>query len=373
MPETKQIDVSWELANDAAADWARRHSSTLVTDILDTTRDKIRRSVAGFVEGGENLGQLRNRIADTGAFSLERAQMIATTEVTASYAEGNIAAWNESGVTEGKMWNTANDELVCPICGPLDGTIAPLNGEFEGGFSAPPAHPRCRCWVTPKVIGDIETGAEIFERYGLEREPGIGVPSTGRLASAITSSIDEFGMTTLEMAGPEWPQPMRVGEMATTLTEEGYREMSDTEKRVFLDSLDRMDPRVKKLWRERATDLRLVTSSDIYLAKHQGNFIFLGEGYLDSTAQHEFIHHMMTQEYLDTALKSYQPELFFQHAKDAAKGFLEDEDLTMMLSGYDDDDEIWADNIFDVGEIDTLINAVSKVKYARRFLGLLGF
>jgi len=41
------------------------------------------------------------------------------------------------------IWETANDERVCPICGALH---RKREGEW-GGLSGPPAHPRCRCGV----------------------------------------------------------------------------------------------------------------------------------------------------------------------------------------------------------------------------------
>jgi len=176
--ETKQVSgvsVDWEEANNAAADWALNHSNGLVRGILETTRERLRREIANFVQNQESIGQLAARLnGDNGPFSASRARMIAVTEVTRSYAEGNKVAWQESGVIEGQQWNTANDELVCSICGPLDGTQAALGGQFDGGYDGPPAHPRCRCWLTPVVMGDVRTGAEIFEEYGLERMPGIG-------------------------------------------------------------------------------------------------------------------------------------------------------------------------------------------------------
>ena len=104
MPDTKQagIDVNWELANENARAWAQRHSAQLVTNITEVTRDKIRRSVASYVEKGETLDQLRARIEKTGAFSPARAQLIAVTEVTDSYAQGELASAKESGVRRGE-------------------------------------------------------------------------------------------------------------------------------------------------------------------------------------------------------------------------------------------------------------------------------
>jgi hypothetical protein len=42
------------------------------------------------------------------------------------------------------VWTTQEDQLVCPICGPLHGLTRENWGEFEGG---PPAHYMCRCFL----------------------------------------------------------------------------------------------------------------------------------------------------------------------------------------------------------------------------------
>jgi hypothetical protein len=110
--------------------------------------------------------------------------LIASTEVTRAYAQAQIQAWQATGVVRSMQWTTANDERVCPICGPLgglefgeDGTIpGSIEQQLAGGvvtdlgspfvhpggngragrfsgqtFEAPPAHPRCRCHVVAVV------------------------------------------------------------------------------------------------------------------------------------------------------------------------------------------------------------------------------
>lgn len=44
-----------------------------------------------------------------------------------------------------RVWRTAHDERVCPVCGPLDGTTREVWGRYyNGGLMA---HPQCRCWI----------------------------------------------------------------------------------------------------------------------------------------------------------------------------------------------------------------------------------
>ena len=146
------LSVDWQLANNAAAQWALEYGYDLVRGITDTTRRRLQTEIQRFVTNGETLPQLTGRLEDV--FGPVRAEMVAVTEVTRAYAEGNRASWRESGVIEQREWRTANDELVCPICGPLAGQIAGLDESFPDGSDGPPAHVRCRCWVVPVVTVD---------------------------------------------------------------------------------------------------------------------------------------------------------------------------------------------------------------------------
>ena len=124
-----------------------------------TTRDRIGVTVGNWLDTpGANLGQLWSQIASDHAFSQSRAKLIAITETTAAYARGEMTAARElekAGYFEyEKQWQTNNDDIVCPICRPLqDETVDGVRGLFSIGVQGPPAHPGCRCWVNtvPKV------------------------------------------------------------------------------------------------------------------------------------------------------------------------------------------------------------------------------
>jgi SPP1 gp7 family putative phage head morphogenesis protein len=150
------IGFDWTLANDDARRWADQYVGQLIRDIDATTSERVRRSVAAWIENGEPLDALIDEL--TPIFGRRRAELIASTEVTRAYAEGNRQAYKASGVVQRWEWRTAEDELVCPICGPLAGATVQIDGDFSGflpdevrrgTISAPPAHPRCRCWVVP--------------------------------------------------------------------------------------------------------------------------------------------------------------------------------------------------------------------------------
>ena len=137
--ELGSVDVDWGLVNRDALQWARGYAGELVRGLGATTRDALRREIAQWVESGEPLDALARRLAPT--FGEGRGRIIAETEVTRAYAQGQVQAFGRAGVTRWR-WNTANDERVCDVCQPRDGVTYPMDAE------RPPAHVRCRCWMT---------------------------------------------------------------------------------------------------------------------------------------------------------------------------------------------------------------------------------
>ena len=143
----------WTLANQHAADWANAEAGKLITRIDSVTQRRVQTAVNEWVTNGEPLSALRRELTPT--FGPQRAKTISTTETTRAYAEGNKIAYRESGVVDKVEIRVSNDELVCPICGPVSGKRVPLEtGHPELGF--PPFHVNCRCWIAPVV----ETRAE---------------------------------------------------------------------------------------------------------------------------------------------------------------------------------------------------------------------
>lgn len=76
-----------------------------------------------------------------------RARNIAETEATRAYAQAALRAYAASQVVTGFVFKTANDEIVCDVCGPLAGKRFDLDDTEH----VPPLHPRCRCWASPEV------------------------------------------------------------------------------------------------------------------------------------------------------------------------------------------------------------------------------
>jgi hypothetical protein len=129
------------------ADWAEEATRRHVEELLyPYTRDYIARAVAAWQRmPGADRAELVAMIEPVvGATRAETVAITAATEAAAAgvrtYRDG---LRSEYGLEYVMVWETANDERVCPICGALH---SKREGDWNG-LSNPPAHPRCRCGV----------------------------------------------------------------------------------------------------------------------------------------------------------------------------------------------------------------------------------
>lgn len=118
------LGVNWRLSNEAARVWAQNYSYELVSLLTENTRAMLADAIAAWVDSGEPLGTLIDGVASI--FGAARAEAIAVTEATRAYAEGSFTLYEQAG------FNTR-----------------PAEGD------RPPAHPRCRCWVS---LAEVKPG-----------------------------------------------------------------------------------------------------------------------------------------------------------------------------------------------------------------------
>ena len=153
------IGVSLDNINHQAVNWARSHTEEVLREMWRNRQDITAEMLANARQVGEIIGQgyeegltireIRERLQSY--YSPVRAEMIAVTETTRAVVEGERAYVDqlerESGRRMVPIWMTANDDRVCPICGPRNEKPILNSTDF------PPAHPRCRCgvgWEFPK-------------------------------------------------------------------------------------------------------------------------------------------------------------------------------------------------------------------------------
>ena len=122
-------------ASDRARQWASQRAGAIAGSMATTTREAVA------TEG---------EVAEW-HFSQARAESVAITETTEAISQGEhygAAELAAIAILLIPVWSTAEDDLVCPIC-------APLNRErqnvWQGLFpTGPPGHVNCRCglqWV----------------------------------------------------------------------------------------------------------------------------------------------------------------------------------------------------------------------------------
>lgn len=134
-----------EAVNAKAAAWAEKHALELAANLTTTTREIAKRQITAWLtEGGRDIGKLTQILGDT-IGPAWRAEMIAQTETTAAYSNALQLIAGEYDEITGFQWQSQNDERVCPVCGYLHGEQRKKGGVYLGVYSAPPAHPRCRC------------------------------------------------------------------------------------------------------------------------------------------------------------------------------------------------------------------------------------
>lgn len=155
--------------NEDAVAWAKQHAAELVTQLAETTREKIQSDLVNAIESGMSVDDIASSLASTYGFSDDRAHLIAQTERAFADVAGNRKAYAASGVVGSIEWSCANggdgvegSDSPCPECEENDGQSVPLgkDGEatepFPSGATTVPAHPGCFCDLLP-VINDDET------------------------------------------------------------------------------------------------------------------------------------------------------------------------------------------------------------------------
>jgi SPP1 gp7 family putative phage head morphogenesis protein len=155
LPPQVRALVNWDLINKDVLRYSREYRYGDIKNIDDTTREFVQEAVTDWIQSGDPLDELVRMLKPK--FDAIRAEMIASTEVTRLYSTGNRIAWESAGTVRQVRFMTAQDELVCPICGERAGQVFDLTDSRNH----PPAHPRCRCWIQPIVDVDM-----VGERIG---------------------------------------------------------------------------------------------------------------------------------------------------------------------------------------------------------------
>ena len=125
--------------------------------ITDTTREMIRGIITNGLADNLSAEDIAAQIESSTAFSPERADLVAMTEIARINSDAALTAYqdaSDNGVRVKKRWIVASAD-VCDDCmaNSKQEPIA-LDVAFQSGDRAPPQHPNCRCAVAPVVVDE---------------------------------------------------------------------------------------------------------------------------------------------------------------------------------------------------------------------------
>jgi len=158
----------WDVFNAEVLSWAQRYPRAFAERINVVFAKRITEVVAQGMAAGENIRELKKRLADKvfdGKVTSKRADMIARTEGSRASHAGEREAWKQSGVVEVQIWRIS--EGACQFCVPMEGKPVGLDEPYfdiggvaegaDGGkmnlnyetVQGPPLHPHCACYQEP--------------------------------------------------------------------------------------------------------------------------------------------------------------------------------------------------------------------------------
>jgi len=180
MDDLPVIGVSFDVTNPEVASALKERSIKFSKEVVGTTEERIRATLAEGIAQGESIPVLRDRISAYFAADriAKRAEMIARNETIWASNAGAEYSYIQSGVVEGKEWLIAADDRTCEFCftarddfgpkgskgpTPLGKAFYEVGDEVTGADGGkmtlsydtvnwPPLHVRCRCSIVPVLM-----------------------------------------------------------------------------------------------------------------------------------------------------------------------------------------------------------------------------
>lgn len=112
--QVSSLGIAFNVPDEAAKLWARNHAAELVTQIRETTRERMRSVIADAVASEAGPAGLRKAIVENFAFSAKRAQLIARTEMAVAFNTGQVEALKSSGVGAVEVLDGLNSDSDAP-------------------------------------------------------------------------------------------------------------------------------------------------------------------------------------------------------------------------------------------------------------------
>jgi len=114
-------------------------------------RGRIIGGVEFHLAQGDSWRQLRKTLQNSVELTKSRAQTVARTEMAAAMVEGTKLRYEAEGIKQ-VQWQAVGSSRTCGYCAPRHGKV------YKLGDVVAPAHPNCRCTVTPWDPKWVELG-----------------------------------------------------------------------------------------------------------------------------------------------------------------------------------------------------------------------
>ena len=114
-------------------------AGTLIDSLSDELRNGVKEDLELARSHGWDEEKTKKKLDERFRKAEYRASMIAVTEMCFVYNDFIKRKAREDGITH-LIWVTANDERVCPVCGPRHLRVYPIDDVPDI-----PVHPQCRC------------------------------------------------------------------------------------------------------------------------------------------------------------------------------------------------------------------------------------
>lgn len=193
-----KLNVDWDILDEEAQEWLADQSSTLVTNVLETTRNRIRANLAAGFKSGESRDDIAKRLRNIeDDIPQWRARLIAQTEVITAHTAGALQVWDKNDLIQGKRWVDGQPK-ACPLCTVLNNKVIAKGEMFEGGIHGPPRHPGCRCTISASIVAP---------KAKQKKAPVPAPPAPAQpkgLPSTAIPSVDELRAVRNVASNPAW-------------------------------------------------------------------------------------------------------------------------------------------------------------------------
>ncbi len=133
-----------------AISYAGKHCAKLVTQMDEETKTRLTQVISNAIDNKRGIdGLARDIRKEFDDMTKYRSQVIARTETCDALQQGFMDRAKDLEVT-GKEWVTFDP---CEICAANEAEgVVPLDHVFSSGHDRPPAHPSCRCCLSPAML-----------------------------------------------------------------------------------------------------------------------------------------------------------------------------------------------------------------------------